>query len=438
MDDNYNENSFGYDHNNYSGAPMGDGNKTPDMSEYRYSYQSIHQDAASGQKQNTFASETHTPGRKQHKMGRNGRIALMLAAVMGLSVLGGAGGAVLANKLGLVSGNGTVLYQSAGNNVSAEHTSTGTAAVVASVEDSVVAITTEGMATNFFYQQYVTQGAGSGVVLSQDGYIVTNYHVIKGASNVTVTMNDGTAYPATVVGYDEANDIAVVKVNATRLTPVVLGDSDALSVGDYVLAIGNPLGTLSGTVTDGIISALQREVTIDNNSMTLLQTNAAVNPGNSGGGLFNANGELIGIVNAKSSSDSSGNAIDNIGFAIPINSVKAIIDDLITKGYVSGRIVLGVSLIEVNDDRTAAYYGLTKTGVYIQSVESGSIADLGGLKAGDCVLSFNGTAVSTNKDLTNALAECKVGERAEVKVLRSGKEYSLSLMLTEYIPASAQ
>lgn len=453
MTDYNNENNFGYDHTNYSGTPMGDGSKAPETGEYRYTSGSIHQDgaeeaprysykdilrdAASGQTQQTSASEIPSPGRKQQKTGRKGRIALVLAAVMVFSVLCGAGGAVLASKLGL-TGSSTVLYQSAGGGVTAENTSVGVSGIVSHIEDSVVAITTEGVSTNPFYQQYVTQGAGSGVVLSADGYIVTNYHVISGANTVTVTLNDGTTYDATVVGYDEANDIAVVKVNATGLTPAVLGDSTALAVGDYVLAIGNPLGTLSGTVTDGIISALSRSITIDGNSMTLLQTSAAVNPGNSGGGLFNAAGELIGIVNAKSSSDSSGNSIDNIGFAIPINSVKAIIDDLITKGYVSGRIVLGVSLIEISDSRTAAYYGLDETGVYLQSVETGSLADLGGMKAGDRVVSFHGVKIGSNSDLTDALAACSVGDRVEVKVSRSGKEYTLSLTLTEYIPSAAK
>ena len=171
--------------------------------------------------------------------------------------------------------------------------------------------------------------------------------------------------------------------------------------------------------------------------MTLLQTSAAVNPGNSGGGLFNASGELIGIVNAKSTSDSSGNAVDNIGFAIPINSVKTIIEDLISHGYVTGQIVLGVSLVDITDERTARYYGLDSTGVYIQSVESGSIADKGGLQAGDRLLSFGGVEVSTADDLKAALASHSVGDRVEIKVSRNGREYTHSVVLTEYVPSSA-
>ena len=410
--------------------------------EYRYYRDRIHQDAASGQAQQT-AVEGHMPpdaNKKSTGRGKKGT-ALLLAACLVLSLIGGAGGAVIAAKSGLINTGSTVLYQGVEVPSSDGSGSTGVgvsySGVVQRVEDSVVAITTESVATNYFFRQYVTQGAGSGVVLTADGYIVTNYHVIKGAQQITVTANDGSTYTATLVGTDEDNDIAVLKVDAKDLTPAILGDSDTLKVGDAVLAIGNPLGTLSGTVTDGIVSALERQVTIDGNNMTLLQTSAAVNTGNSGGGLFNASGELIGIVNSKSTSDSSGNAVDNIGFAIPINSVKTIIEDLISHGYVTGQIVLGVSLVDITDERTARYYGLDSTGVYIQSVESGSIADKGGLQAGDRLLSFGGVEVSTADELKAALAAHSVGDRVEIKVSRNGREYTHSVVLTEYVPSSA-
>ena len=406
--------------------------------EYRYHHNSIHQDAASGQAQQAAASGNPPPDANKKSSGPRRGTALRLAGCLVLSLIGGAGGAVLAGQLGL-TGSSTVLYQAV--ETPAPDASTvgySYSDIVQRVEDSVVAITTESIATSYCFRQYVTQGAGSGVVLSTDGYIVTNYHVISGARQIAVTLNNGAEYAATLVGSDAANDIAVLKVDAKDLTPAVLGDSSKLAVGDAVLAIGNPLGTLSGTVTDGIISALEREVTIDGNTMTLLQTSAAVNPGNSGGGLFNASGELVGIVNAKSSSDSSGNAVDNIGFAIPINSVRTILDDLISKGYVTGQIVLGVKLLDITDERTAAYYGLDRTGVYIQSVESGSIADLGGLQAGACILTFGGEAVSTTDELQEALAGCAVGDRVAVTVERNGREYSHSLLLTEYVPDSAR
>ena len=195
------------------------------------------------------------------------------------------------------SGGNTVIYESTEPKVDTSSVagSTDTAKVVAAVENSVVEITTETVTTSTFFGQYVTQGAGSGVVVSADGYIVTNNHVVDGATNIKVTLANKTTYDATVVGTDEKTDIAVVKINASGLTPAVFGDSSQIVVGQDVIVIGNPLGSLGGSVTKGIVSALDRQVTIENQTMTLLQIDAAVNPGNSGGGAFDANGNLIGI-----------------------------------------------------------------------------------------------------------------------------------------------
>ena len=218
-----------------------------------------------------------------------------------------------------------------GKNTSSVSATT-TSEIVKKTADSVVEIATEGVVTGNFAQQYVTKGAGSGVIISADGYIITNHHVIEDAKTIKVTLRDGqTSYDATLIGSDEDNDIALLKVNAEGLTPATFGDSSSLAVGDYVVAIGNPLGTLGGTVTDGIISALAREVTIEGKNMTLLQTNAQISPGNSGGGLFNANGELVGVVNAKDSATE----VEGIAFAIPINNVIDLIKDLQNYGYVS-------------------------------------------------------------------------------------------------------
>lgn len=202
--------------------------------------------------------------------------------------------------------------------------------VAAAVKPTVVEITTE-TAMSYRYGrgrmvgQYISEGAGSGVILTEDGYIATNYHVINGANSVTVRLSDGTEYPASVIGASEMDDLAVLKIDASALTPAVMGDSSNLLVGDGAVAVGNPLGELGGTVTDGIISALDREITLDGVSMTLLQTSAAINPGNSGGGLFNLRGELIGIVNAKS----AGSEIEGLGFAIPINAAQPILERII-------------------------------------------------------------------------------------------------------------
>ena len=385
--------------------------------------------------------------KKREKKNRMGLRICALALVFAL--LGGAlgaGGVIWyessRGQTGTVSKNETAMLQgiresSVLNTVTVDTGKEMTAAeVYAANVNSTVGITTS-ITTNYWGFQTTSAAAGSGFILTEDGYILTNYHVVENSNSITVAMYNGDTYDATLIGYDESNDVAVLMVDAEGLSPVVLGDSDNLNVGDSVVAIGNPLGTLSGTVTDGIVSALERQVTIDGNNMTLLQTSAAVNPGNSGGGLFNASGELIGIVNAKSTSDSSGNAVDNIGFAIPINSVKTIIEDLISHGYVTGQIVLGVSLVDITDERTARYYGLDSTGVYIQSVESGSIADKGGLQAGDRLLSFGGVEVSTADELKAALASHSVGDRVEIKVSRNGREYTHSVVLTEYVPSSA-
>ena len=379
------------------------------------------------------------------KQGFFHRAALKVTAlVLACAVAGGLagwGGASIANSSGRAEK--ATIQQSSRQPVSVQvktvdgQTKMEPAEVYASVVNSAVSINCSATSTNIFGQTTQTASSGSGFIITEDGYVVTNYHVISGASSVQVTLYDGDTYDATVIGGDSDYDVAVLKIEATGLQPVTLGESADVNVGDAVLAIGNPLGTLSGTVTDGIVSALERQVTIDGNNMTLLQTSAAVNPGNSGGGLFNASGELIGIVNAKSTSDSSGNAVDNIGFAIPINSVKAIIEDLISHGYVTGQIVLGVSLVDITDERTARYYGLDSTGVYIQSVESGSIADKGGLQAGDRLLSFGGVEVSTADELKAALAAHSVGDRVEIKVSRNGREYTHSVVLTEYVPSSA-
>ena len=295
------------------------------------------------------------------------------------------------------------------------------------VSNSVVEITTEITEYDSFMRQYVSEGAGSGVILTADGYIVTNNHVIEGASKITVTLKDGTSYAGTLVGTDSQGDIAVVKIEATGLQPATLGDSDSLKVGDTAVAVGNPLGQLGGTVTDGIISALDRQIDLDGQTMTLLQTNAAINPGNSGGGLFNDQGELIGVVVAKS----SGSGIEGLGFAIPINTAKEIISDIMQYGYVKGRVDLGMSTIDITSNQMAMMYGLSSTGVYINSVTEGSNAESVGFRAGDRIISFNGTEISSSDDLTSAISQCKVGDTVEIIIARNGQKYSGQLTLEE-------
>lgn len=373
--------------------------------------------------------------KKQRKPISRGGIAIALAVTMVFSCGLGFGGGYFANKLNTsTSGSLNITKTSnSGTTTTASSTSTAnsTSEIVKKTADSVVEISTESVVTGSFAQQYVQQGAGSGVIISQDGYILTNNHVINGANSVKVRLRDSTEYDATIVGSDSDNDIALLKVNATGLSPATFGDSNSLAVGDYVVAIGNPLGELGGTVTDGIISALARKVTIEDTQMTLLQTNAQVNPGNSGGGLFNANGELVGIVNAKQSATE----VEGIAFAIPINNVLDILSDLKEYGYVTGKVDLGIDFTDITSDETAFYYGVNQTGCYVLSVDSGSNAEKAGVTRGDLVTKVNDTDVSSSSDITTALEKAEVGDTVTFTVSRRGTSKTISFVLEEYVPA---
>lgn len=373
--------------------------------------------------------------KKQRKPISRGGIAIALAVTMVFSCGLGFGGGYFANKVNTsTSGSLNITKTSnSGTTTTASSTSkaNSTSEIVKKTADSVVEISTESVVTGSFAQQYVQQGAGSGVIISQDGYILTNNHVINGANSVKVRLRDSTEYNATIIGSDSDNDIALLKVNATGLSPATFGDSNSLAVGDYVVAIGNPLGELGGTVTDGIISALARKVTIEDTQMTLLQTNAQVNPGNSGGGLFNANGELVGIVNAKQSATE----VEGIAFAIPINNVLDILSDLKEYGYVTGKVDLGIDFTDITSDETAFYYGVNQTGCYVLSVDSGSNAEKAGVTRGDLVTKVNDTDVSSSSDITAALEKAEVGDTVTFTVSRRGTSKTISFVLEEYIPA---
>lgn len=372
--------------------------------------------------------------KKPAKPASKGFVAAMLIVSILASAAVGFGGGYLANNMTSSGSGGVNINKVEADNTSSTNTATQgtTSEIVKKTADSVVEIATEGVTTGSFAQQYVVQGAGSGVIISEDGYIITNYHVIEGASNITVTLRDGqTSYTAVVIGSDQENDIALLKVDATGLSPATFGDSSSLAVGDYVVAIGNPLGELGGTVTDGIISALAREVTIEGENMTLLQTNAQISPGNSGGGLFNANGELVGIVNAKDSATE----VEGIGFAIPINNVLDIIDDLKSYGYVTGKVDLGMQLADITSKESAFYYGVNQTGCYVLSVTKGSNAETAGFKTGDLITKVNSTDVSDSSDVEKALEDFNVGDEVKFTVYRSGKTVELTLTLAEYVPS---
>ena len=296
--------------------------------------------------------------------------------------------------------------------------------------DSVVEISTEQRVQGSFMQQYVVQGGGSGIIITEDGYIATNNHVIEDATQIKVTLRNGQTYEATLVGTDATADLAVVKIKANGLKPATFGDSSKLVVAETVIAIGNPLGELGGTVTQGIISALERTITIENQEMTLLQTTAAINPGNSGGGLFNLAGECVGIVNAKS----SGSGIEGLAFAIPSNTAVQVIQDLMQYGYVRGRVMLGITMLEVTDQYTLYRYNLKEYGVYISKVTAGSDAEKAGLKSADRLVSIDGTEVDSSATARKLIQAHKVGDKVTIIVSRDGNPVTFEITLTEYIP----
>lgn len=293
---------------------------------------------------------------------------------------------------------------------------------------STVGITTSITTTNFWGFQ--TQGAasGSGFIYTDDGYILTNYHVVESSNSITVTTNDDMSYVASLVGYDESNDIAVLKIDAKDLVPVVIGDSKNLAIGDHVVAIGNPLGELTFSLTQGAVSSLDRAVTFSNGgTMELIQTDCAINSGNSGGALFNTHGEVIGITNAKYSSSSSGASIDNIGFAIPINNVIGIVDSIIERGYIS-KPYIGVTVATVSQE--AQQFGIP-AGASVQGVVEGSPAEEAGLMQNDIITAVNGEVIKAHSDLVSIVSACVPGDTLELTVYRSGEELTLTITVGE-------
>jgi len=307
------------------------------------------------------------------------------------------------------------------------------AEVYAANVNSTVGITTS-ITTNFWGQTTTSAASGSGFIISQDGYILTNHHVIEDATTITVSMYSGESYSAKLIGYDENNDLAVLKIDAKGLSPVILGDSDNLNVGDSVLAIGNPLGELTFSLTAGAISAKGREITMSNGiTMNLLQTDCAINSGNSGGALFNLYGEVIGITNAKFSGSSNGSAsIDNIGFAIPMNSIRSIVESIIEKGYIS-KPFLGVTVSDVSPEYQM--FGLP-LGAAVQEVSKDSPAEDAGVQVGDIITAINGTTITGRLGVKSAVTGAKAGDRMVLTVYRKGQTVELTVIVGEQIQSA--
>ena len=304
--------------------------------------------------------------------------------------------------------------------------------------NEVVGITTEVTYTNFFGQTSSSAVSGSGFIVSPDGYILTNYHVIeyayKGNYAITVMLHDGTRYEASIVGVEDCNDIAVLKIDASGLDPVTFGDSDKLSVGDDVYAVGNPLGELEFSMTTGHVSALDRLITTDESAeaINMFQIDAAVNSGNSGGPVYNANGEVVGIVTAKYSDT----GVEGLGFAIPINDAAKIANDLITKGYVTGKAYMGVSIDERYNSMYSQYYNMP-IGAFVKSVESGSCAENAGIQAGDIITRLGDAEITGYSDLKQAIKQYSAGDSAELELYRAGESRTITVIFDEAVPDSA-
>ena len=313
-----------------------------------------------------------------------------------------------------------------------------TAEIYAKYVNSCVGITVDIVSTNVFGQTVTGAAAGSGFVITEDGYILTNYHVIDGANSIKVTFDNGKEYTATYVGGEEKNDIAVIKVDATGLTPVVIGKSSDMLVGEQVTTIGNPLGELTFSESTGIISALDRSITMsDGRQMNMIQTDCAINSGNSGGPLFNSHGEVIGIVSAKysSGSNSSSASVEGLGFAIPMDDVASMVSDLVKNGYVTGKPIMGIIVTDVDQNVTS--YGVPQ-GAIIRVVTPDLCGAKAGLQAGDIVTKIDNTDVTSASDLTSAIGNYKPGDKVTLTIFRSGETKTVEVTLEESTPEKTE
>lgn len=384
--------------------------------------------------------------RKKHEskpvnLTRSSLAAIIIICVF-LSSAFGFGGAMLASNMVTPAGNtginntsnadtkGFDLEDATGSEMTVQE-------ITAATLDSVVEIRTESVQMDSWMGQYVTEGAGSGVIIKENGYIITNNHVVAGASNIIVTTTDKKEYEAALIGTDPDTDVAVIKINAKDLKAATMGNSDQLNVGDLAVAIGNPLGELGGTVTAGIISALDRSISIDGKTMTLLQTDTSINPGNSGGGLFNQYGQLIGVVVAKS----SGSDVEGLGFAIPINRAAEVASQLMDGGYVKGKPSTGMAYQDMSQQQQSSdmfgfgfdeFFGGSsmQSGVYIAEI-NGKNAKKAGFEIGDMVYSVDGQEIDSFDTLSSIITSHKVGDKVTYIVLRDGQALEIDLILEE-------
>lgn len=366
---------------------------------------------------------------------KKNRLGLKIAALaLSCALLGGAAGGGAVWAMSQPGGNESEINvsnrpvtQVALRNVDGK-TAMSDAEVYAANVNSVVSIRTSATAGYNFYRQPVeTASAGSGFVLSKDGYILTNYHVVKGAETVTVTMYNGDEFPAQYIGGEEDYDIAVIKVDGENLQPVTMGDSTLLNVGDRVLAIGNPLGELTFSQTGGMVSSVNRAINVEGVFLNMIQTDASINPGNSGGPMFNQYGQVVGIVSAKYTNTSSGASAEGLGFAIPINDVAAMVQDIMTNGYVTNKPYLGVTAMSMSQDLASQFrYDITE-GVFISAVDKDGAADRAGLQMGDVITKVDEHDIRSMADLTIVKKQYSAGDTVTLTVYRQGETVEAQL-----------
>ena len=395
---------------------------------YRFTNREVPRDdyAPAPRQENTYTA----PVKKQGFFRRTW--VKVTALVLACAVVGGAagyGGAALA-KGG--SGSGTAISESDRTVTAVEvkkvdgKTKMQPAEVYASTVNSTVSINCSSQSTNIFGQTTQSASSGSGFIISEDGYIVTNYHVINGASSVKVTLYNGDTYDATVIGGDSDYDVAVLKINAAGLTPVTLGNSADVNVGDSVLAIGNPLGELTFSMSGGYVSSCNSAINVDGTPFNMIQVDCSINPGNSGGPLMNLYGEVVGIVSAKYSSYAD-TSVEGLGFAIPINDVQSIISDIMENGSVTDKAYMAITAGTMTQQMAAQYKINATEGVFVYSVEDGGAGDKAGLKLGDVITKLNDTQITSMEDLSAAKKGFKAGDTVTLTVLRDGQEITTQL-----------
>ncbi len=403
---------------------------------YHFSYRDpnaeSHTESAAGSTVEPAAEPvvTDTPVQPKKHHGGVGRVVALILSCAVISAACGFGGAILAQNSSRTGKTTVQQSNRTAATVSVKKVDGQTlmtpSEVYASTVNSVVSINCSAVSTNIFGQQTESASSGSGFIYTADGYIVTNQHVVATASSINVTLYNGDTYPATLVGSDSDYDVAVLKIDAKDLPAVTLGSSTDVNVGDTVLAIGNPLGELTFSMSQGIVSCVNRAINVEGTPFNMIQVDASINPGNSGGPLMNLYGEVVGIVSAKYSSYAD-TTVEGLGFAIPINDVQSIIKDIIENGSVGNKAYMAITAGTMTQQMAAQYKINATEGVFVYSVEDGGAGDKAGLKLGDVITKLNDTQITSMEDLSAAKKGFKAGDTVTLTVLRDGKEITTQL-----------